>query len=56
MKSLKFKLLNWLIYSLGIKFVGFTMDKNNELNLIGNIPISEFKKIIDLVAEYQNKK
>jgi hypothetical protein len=56
MKRLKFKLLNWLIHSLGIKFVGFTTDKNNELNLIANVPITDFKKIIDLVAEYQNKK
>ncbi len=56
MKQLKIKLLHWLIYSLGIKFVGFTVSKNNELELIGNVPVADFKKIIDLVTEYEKIK
>lgn len=53
MNNIKLKLLNWLVKSMNIKFVGFKLSPKDELDVIGNIPIEDFEKVLALVKQIE---
>ena len=55
MEKLKLKILNRLVKSLNIKFVGFRLDENDQLDVIGNIPIEDFERVLALIKQLKQK-